>query len=540
MASLVDTVSDYNYLVKEYFDVKDHFSSYSSPSLAKPKEKTAIFKKDSYTLTVIQNLIKAFDAYCIKVMNFEKNNGRNEHEYIEISQKDGSKKTPEERRKEWRRMAKQQKYQEAKAAIAFLKRYVELLEDAVRNGKKVEVSYAIDRIATMSTGSATVDSDNKRLCALYYKKLKEDIEELTSKQRKATNDDIAHIRKKDNFYHWKTKTGNLLLPTVYKDLGFNSSCGITFKNIFDTLRIETKNVDIDVQPYDIKKNSDLIWGPYHERVKKIEQEIEKLETCKASLKEYSKYEDYLSSDKDRESLKEVTYNALSQIDSLRKLYNIFAKSKNKKEKVMIKYEALNQRLAAIEETLTVIEANELPKTYQLLKEEKTKCMNEIKKIQSVVRDIEMILTTIESEIIKMNDLMITYNGYVGKANDEELERQSASVDEHEQFMMWTGLRHGKGNGLHDAPWKPIINQAEIDKIKEEVLSEMSFEGYKPRASLQNDLEHIKDNYDKGFNDEFRRRLISKLEKLGIEYEGADLSNPRDTAPVEEAHKASRM
>lgn len=65
---------------------------------------------------------------------------------------------------------------------------------------------------------------------------------------------------------------------------------------------------------------------------------------------------------------------------------------------------------------------------------------------------------------------------------------------------------------------------------------MKLDGYKPDISYPNDYEHPKEVYSNSFNEEFYRRLIEELKRRGIDYEGADLSNPYDTSIREEAHE----
>lgn len=130
MASLIDSVSDYNYIVSSYFQS----NGYSNYNLGKPLENTTYFKKDSSTLYVIQQVIKAFDAYHLRVDTFEKNNGKSEHEYLMKLSNDnfrafsfGNSKSPttsktevERRKKEWQNAAESKTMLNQKQLLVFL------------------------------------------------------------------------------------------------------------------------------------------------------------------------------------------------------------------------------------------------------------------------------------------------------------------------------------------------------------------------------------------------------------------------------------
>lgn len=525
MASLTDVVSDYDYLVSKYFE---------DNNLERPKKSTSCFKEDSATLYTIQQVIKSFYAYRLRVDNFEEEIGKNEQEYLRKSRERGSNpfltqthklspKEVKERKKAYHKKSKQQNYAEAISAIAFLKKIVDLLEKASSTEKKVKVSDALDLLARTSSGNTELDKENKRLLELYQETIKEDVSVINSERVKSTENNIVDFRKKYTFYHWKARSGNLFLPTDQKDLGFHSNCGYTFKELFKLLRNETKKVTFDTIPFKQEEHN-FNKESYVDRISRISRDVERIESRDDELGKHSQYDDNLSKD-DIDTLRATVLEAVSKVKIIRKLHKELMKSNNKKNDIMVKYAARVQRLAAIEETLRVTKDSQLPRTRKMLEEARKVCINEKNKYQTVVSEIERDVSRIENEIREFDNLMNTFDALASKSLNAKLEQQNAMAREFAESMS------------HHVPQGPS-NQKEIDEVKKEVLHDMYLEGKQPFTSFDGDYEHVQEHYSDAFNAEFVRRLIAKLRERGIDYEGADLSNPYDTSIREEAHELS--
>ena len=526
MASLTDAVGEYDSLVSEYFD----------GSLRRPKKSTYCFKKNHDTLRIIQEVIESFEAYRIRVKDFEENNGKSAHEYLRKSGKDGSnpflaqshtlsKEEVEKKKGEYQKQSKQQNYVEAKEAIAFLKKIVKLLEKASSDKREIKVSDALDLLARTSTGNTKLDNENQRLLQLYEEAKKEDIAAINSERVKSTENDIIKIRKESKFYHWKSRSGNLLKPADQKDLGYLSDSGYTFKRLFELLRDETKQVTFDTIPFEQEEHI-FNKGSYVDRISRISRDIERIESRDDELGKHSQYDDNLSKD-DIDTLRATVLEAVSKVNTIRKLHKELMKSNNKNNDIMVKYVAIVQRLAAIEETLRVIKGNDnqLRRTRKMLEEAREACISEKNKYQRVVSEIERDVSRIEDEIRGFDNLMNTFDALASKSLNAKIEQQNAMAREYVESMS------------HHVPQGPS-NQKEINEVKQEVLHEMYLEGKQPFTSFDGDFEHVQEHYSDAFNAEFVRRLIAKLKERGIDYEGADLSNPYDTTPREEAHELS--
>ena len=61
----------------------------------------------------------------------------------------------------------------------------------------------------------------------------------------------------------------------------------------------------------------------------------------------------------------------------------------------------------------------------------------------------------------------------------------------------------------------------------EIIRGMALEGYEPLSYDTGDFEHPGHDYQ-AYNEVFYQRLREELDRRGINYEGADLSNPYDT------------
>lgn len=534
MASSRDFVGEYNSLATTYFDT-GFIDDYYGPRLDKPRDSTLYFDEDSYTLQVIQNLIKAFEDYRLRVYDFEKNNGKTLLEFHGKYKKDNSKpfysgtpvavigkeKTLKKIESEWQKRVKNNKYNECKSAIAFLKQIVWLLERVKSNEAGCIVSDAIDVLAKTSTGNTQMDNDNKKLLDLYRKKIDEDVKRITGFNLKKVNGEIDVIKKTNKFYQWKSKSSPLLPDQ--KDLGLHGNCGYTFKTVFDCLRKEAQGVKFEVAEY--KPVEDNSKKTYRDRISKITREVELMLARKAELKDYHKHTNGLFEEKDIETLKNTAVEATHKIDSIIKLYKALMKSNNKKNAIMIKYVALQKRLDAINEALEVASKSKLFKTHEMLLKEKNACVHEINRYKDAVNSIEGIISKVETEIIEYNNLMNTYDSLVAKNDNEILAVQDRIAKENSEYM-------ARANG------RKTIKQQEIDKVKLEVLRTMKLDGYAPDISYPNDYEHPKEVYNDSFNEEFYRRLKEELNNRGIDYEGADLSNPYDTSIREKAHELS--
>ena len=513
----------YEYGTRGAFVENDDFAEEYAYFIEKYKSYYGTLNESQVLL--MQNVIRDLENYIACGLNieyFERMYSTSKEKYAQkkaeqYRKEHGNKDVSSKRnawKKEWEKQAQRCEYRAMYGIVEFIRKIEDILDDAERMGEHdFVVSNAIKKLASKKSKISRIDHDNKALHDLYEKMLKKDLEEFKKNQGERVEHSIDSLRKTTLYIH-KNNDG---LRTGDRRFIGNSSSSLTFEQVFDRLRNLAKKTTFSVK--NESSSNDLNQGySYNERIAELGNLIKTLKSNQE--KSINEQGNYSLTDIELEKFKRLNSDIYGKISNIERVYEKLKSNEKKYQKVLVYIDAMNERIRAIDESINALENNDtriFKNTLKLLHEERSKCLEELNKYQEIIRlidklfdEISVIRKEIDVLIVPCNEIMKGVRERQGKENEE---RRKKEIELQERL---------KAN----EEFKNQDRQEKIDRIKEDVLRRMRFQGYNPR-----DFNHKDETYEEDleeFNRIFRQMLIMELNANGIIYDEADLSNPLDT------------
>ena len=489
---------------------------------------------------LLSQIIKELESYIgpfgDSIANFESLYGTSSYAYVtrkkEEYKKAHNNKEPQfnlgiERdlqKKIWEAKAKQSEYYSRYGIVKFIEEIEDILQEIMKNKDNytLEVSDAIRRLVSKSSGVERVDKDNLKLLSLYEEKLEKDRELLKKKKSNEFEGTIDRLRKSD-LYANKNHVGDS------QHIGNKDS--MTFGRLFDELRYLFSKTNFSIKtvnPTNIDLN--ISENGYIERIEKLGKTVKNLESNhNRSVKEK---DNYVYTIEEEEELRKLGENISDKLLKVIKIYKQLEEKKEKFRKMLMYIDAVKVRLDAINETITVLESNKkdgnttvFPNTLEMLSVERDKCYAIIEKHKDTIK----LFDSLFDEVSVMINIIDSMNNSYDVIINHGRERQSIEDAEKRQTKL---VNEQRLEALREQNNKEIIEQ-----VKREVIEQMTKEGYKPRP-YNYDGEKYQEDYTE-FNKIFKERLRMALIEKGINYSESDLGNPYDTSISKELPKLEK-
>lgn len=484
-------------------------------------------KDDEIYDDLLRLILKEIGKYDHRAKSFENSFGRNKHEYIGIMERWYNKQerelsrkvkrqSPKELEKERNRADKVQGYSLALSSKRFFQEVDGILEKIkVSNSNSFVISNALDKLATRKTGITRIDNENLHLLALFKKTIEIDKKNHCKKISTEVEKDISKLRK-CLFYRLKKGSENILTLPDYHHLYGDS--GLTFGIIFQRLRSLADYVKVETKDYAFGNNSTLSFNnkTFQEKMLSFDSDVKHISSFIAKINEEKQlYEGYLTT-KEREEVSTILNGNSGLLLEIKKIETCYKKllDNNKKYGKIIKMiEAVKNRRDAILEAREVLNDGIFPRTKEMLLEELRKCDDFLRKNDGIIKLFEKLFIELSNEIMNAESMMKSFYGIMAKGKERKKKEEDKLLRDKEETEKLAQEQ------------KLAIIQEEINKIKFEIIRAMSWESYSPLVTFI-DFDHIVEDYA-AYNEAFHERLIAELNRRGIEYDGADLSNPYD-------------
>ena len=425
---------------------------------------------------------------------------------------------------EWEHQAGKAEYRAMVGTADFLES-VQWILDEIKDRKTptIRTTDAIEQLAKNSCGVPNIDRDNQRLLDAFNKSIEEDLKVFEDKQLAGIEEKIASLRNKSLYKYNASKFR----------MGDNRYVGeegksMTFGYLFDRIRSIAKRYNYEMratkeESYYLNKNNS-----YGERIKALGELIESLNAAQDKMA--ADRNECILNIAERERLDHLRDDIYSKIASIETLYNQIKEKEEKYNKYILIIDGLNRKIEAIDNAITTLllnERNVFNNTTNLLRREREKCVNELKKYENLIELLDAIFDKIP-DITRDIELLREPCGEiisVGRERKEKEKKEQQRIDKEYEAKM-------KAHEMQ----KEIDRQEIIDKIKDEVIRQMSFENIGPRIVNVIDADHFEEDYSE-FNVEFRKRLEQAFREHNIEYTEADFSNPIEPIkPYQEREK----
>ena len=430
--------------------------------------------------------------------------------------------------KTWESEAKKSEYFAMLGIVEFIEKVEDVLNNIqVKNEYIFKTSNALNQLTGKESGIPKIDMDNRKLRIDYNRMIEEDIRIFKAKQMKKIEESINLLRKTALYK-------NKLRSSDSRHIGNDSS--LTFTQLFDKLRYYANDISLDTKTDALPEDTNELIDSsnYIEKIDKLGSLVTDLEYKHAQT--VKERQSYTFTIEENEELERLSNDVSSKIYEIRNIYEKINSKKEEYRKILLYVSGLKLRLSAIDTAIETLsdDVNIYPpnsgksvfqNTIKLLQEERNNCIKALNKYQDITDLLDKLFneaTDIISNIDSLNNgLYVIINRGKERKHKEDVEKGIAKQE-----------LEARKEALSEEKRRELI-----DKIKEDVIRELTKEGHSPDL-INFDGERAEESYAE-FNKLFRSRLMMALNEQGIEYTEGDLSNPRDVSETNEIPKLSK-
>ena len=417
----------------------------------------------------------------------------------------------------WRARAKREEYYSMYGAYDFIDMLEGILRDIYQQADKnsLVISNALEHLTSKKCGIASIDNENIVLLKKYQDNIEKDKEIFADSCDEIVEKRYINPLRNTAFYKEKRRVSDSQ-PIGNKD-------SMLFSKLFEALHYlaikKKKIVDIkdDAAIIDNPKNMTSFLG----KIADLGKMIARIESnYKSNLREKIKYSYTIDEEL---QLQELSEDILEHIHEIKDVYDKLQEYVDKRLADLKYIDALNDRIMAINTTIKTLESeknkdsynegnvNVFRSTINMLFKEKSRCEELLKRHTKLIESLKAQLS--DADVLKetLDNISPKYDSIITSAKNRK--EKEDKVKREKEKNVEERLR--------------ILNEAErkqfISKIKDEVIQNMTMEGYQPRAYNFRDERYDEDYTE--FNEIVKKRLAMALREKGIEYSESDLTSP---------------
>ena len=471
---------------------------------------------DSFRLGDKSNYLRA------KRTEYRKNNGRKESD-IDLGIVSGAQKAFWGA--EWEHQARKEEYRAMVGTVDFFEAVESILSEIRTksiSAPTFEKSDAIEKLVSKSCGIPKIDALNQKLLQAFNKSFEQDLENYEEKQRKSIEEKIQMLREKSLYKYngSKTRFGD------NKCVGKEGS-SMTFNSLFNSIRNISRSASYKLVTKEERVYPNNQDNSFSKRIESLGDLIQELEASQKQMNAEQEEHGLYIEEKDR--LGKLNEDIYGKIANVKKLYEQIRAKEKRFSKVILTVDVLNNEIAHLDAAIMTLNSNGgyvFKNTVSLLSKIRNNYAKELEKHKDLIKSLNELFDKVPSIQREIELLREPCREIIdtGKEKKEAKEKGQQLLDKEHQARL-------------DAQEKQqqLDREAIIEKIKNQVIREMSFLNMGPRIINVDGADHWEEDYT-DFNIEFKKRLAQALRSNNISYSDADLTSPYEPLKPEEREK----